>query len=151
LIKLVGLTVSTALGVGVGVQLHNTENVFAAPAKVKFALAGQVVFGTVTVTDVDCPASKVPADGLKVIPGTPAPDVDHWTLVGAPVPLCEAESRIVQLRQPLVKLPGLAEIVRALPLAAVTFTVIFNGGWGALAFDVKFMLAGVNPVFRFVV
>ena len=116
------------MGVGGGVQLHTTETVFATLEKLKFALAGQIVFGTVTVTGIEWPACNVPLDGLKVMPGTPTPDVDHWTLLCEPAPPGEAESITVQLRQPLVKLPGLAEIVRALPLAAVTSTVIVTGG-----------------------
>lgn len=122
-VKLVGLAVSTATGDGGGVQLHSTGTSLAAPLKSRYALAGQLTFGTDTVTGIDWPASSVPDAGLNVMPDSPALAVDQLTLLCEPEAAFAAVSITVQLRQPLVKPPGVAEMVRALPLEGVTLTV----------------------------
>ena len=61
-----------------GWQLHGAEIVFAGPIKLKVALAGHVVGGTVTTTSLIPFGGKLPDGGLKVIPLIPLPNVDQF-------------------------------------------------------------------------
>ena len=84
-----------------GEQLHETVTVFdPCAAKLKLALAGQVVGGTVIVTCAICPEARVPLDGEKLIPCIPLPDADQFKL-GSPG-LLELKDRVSVHVQPLV-------------------------------------------------
>jgi hypothetical protein len=66
-----------------GVQLHGTVVVLVGPLKLKTALAGQLVCGTVIFTCIVCPDSSNPFVGKNVMPDTPLLDADQYKVLCA--------------------------------------------------------------------
>jgi len=64
-----------------GVQIHGIVAAIVDPLKVKIALAGQAVLGTVIFTCSGFPGVSVPFDGEKVIPDTPLLATDQFTVL----------------------------------------------------------------------
>jgi hypothetical protein len=81
-VKLVGLAVK----VGCVPQPHGTGTAFSpATAKVRIALAGQVVLGTAIVTCAGWAGEMVPLDGVKVMPFMPVLALDQASSPSAPL------------------------------------------------------------------
>lgn len=75
------------------------------PPKLKVVFAGHCVFGSVTVISTDCPGDNVPLAGEKITPLIVSLKTDQFPVDG----LFEGSLNVmVQVKQPLVKLPGLA-------------------------------------------